>query len=570
MFKNMKLRKKLLISFLLVAVLASVAGIVGAAALRHVDSVYSDALENFGFAQGDIGQAMLQIAQSQADVIKIVSYTEPEDIDKAIKDMEDCVTEYYVNIEEVKATLSDANAQEIFSRIESQTTAYIALRDELVELGNTTDAERSHQAQVRVEQELDPLYEEFYGTWQELADYKTTKGDAESDRLSAMSNTLTVICTALCIVGLAISVVLGFSLSGSISKPVRESAARLIEFSKGDFRSPVPTAKNNDETRDVIDATAETINKLNRVIGDIDYQLNEMGGGNFNVDTRDADAYVGDLASILSALRNINGAVNEALLQVDESVEQVNAGGDQVSSGAQALAQGATEQASSVQELAATVAEISSQIQKTAEHAKTAEREDRTAGEELAVCSTHMNELVEAMSQIEDKSKEISRVVQTIEDIAFQTNILALNAAVEAARAGTAGKGFAVVADEVRNLATKSQEAAKSTTVLIEETVKAVAEGARISSETDQSLQKVVENSQRVLDAVTMISTATEEQAHAVNQVSTGIDQISSVVQTNSATAEESAAASEELSGQANVLKSLVNKFTLRRDGGMK
>ena len=179
-----------------------------------------------------------------------------------------------------------------------------------------------------------------------------------------------------------------------------------------------------------------------------------------------------------------------------------------------------------------------------------------------------MADLMGAMKAIEEKSVEISKVIKTIEDIAFQTNILALNAAVEAARAGSAGKGFAVVADEVRNLATKSQEASASTASLIEETVKAVNEGSRLSVETDEALKEVVIRAQKVMDAVTRISQATDAQSHDVAQVSTGIDQISSVVQTNSATAEQSAAASEELSGQANLLKELIGRFTLRKEVG--
>jgi len=567
MFKNLKLRGKLLLGFIAVAVLANIGGIVASTAMRYIDRGYSYALVNYGFAQGDIGQAMLKIAQVQSDTVKSVSYTNQAHITKAQNDIAQCQTQYMELVDTVKETLNDDNARAIFTRIETLTDQYIDLRDEIIAEGNTTDAEISRAAQERLEAELDPVYQNFYGAWQELAEYKSTTGDRESDDLSSWSSVMLFISNVLCLAGTGLAVALGIVLSRAISRPIMESAKRLIAFSKGDFKSPVPKAHSNDETRDVIDATAVTIEKLNRVIGDVAYQLEQMGHGNFTVESRDSDAYVGDLSAVLQSIRDVNNAVNDALLQVDASVDQVNAGGMQVSSAAQALAQGSTQQASSIQELAATVSDIANQINATAEHARTAEAEDRTAGEELNICSQRMDELVAAMQVIDGKSQEIGKVIKAIEDIAFQTNILALNAAVEAARAGVAGKGFAVVADEVRDLATKSQEAAQSTTTLIDATVRAVAEGTRLSGETDQALRRVVVNSEKVLEAVERISSATAEQSHAVSQVSGGIDQISAVVQTNSATAEESAAASEELSGQASLLKDLVGKFKLRRDG---
>ena len=178
----------------------------------------------------------------------------------------------------------------------------------------------------------------------------------------------------------------------------------------------------------------------------------------------------------------------------------------------------------------------------------------------------YMEEMVKAMEKISTSSQEIGKIIATIENIAFQTNILALNAAVEAARAGSAGKGFAVVADEVRNLATKSDQAAKATKELIDHSITSVQDGGEIVKKVSESLSKTVEATKLSMEAIQEIAQAVEEESEAIAQVTEGIDQISSVVQTNSATSEESAAASEELSSQAALMKELMSKFHLRSD----
>lgn len=303
---------------------------------------------------------------------------------------------------------------------------------------------------------------------------------------------------------------------------------------------------------------------LREIISDIGYFLDEMSQGNFLVKTRCEERYVGDYVHILTAARNINTRLSDTLSQINHASDLVSMGSGQVSTGAQTLSQGATEQASSVEELAATINEINGQVTETADNAKQASQVVSETGMEILDCDRQMQELNAAMSDISYKSGEISKIIKTIEDIAFQTNILALNAAVEAARAGEAGKGFAVVADEVRNLASKSAEAAKNTTELIESSIHAVENGTELTAKTAESLKKVVDGAKIIETTVERITSATGEQASSLNQVTAGVDQISSVVQTNSATAQESAAASEELSGQAQLLKNLVSQFKLK------
>ena len=386
----------------------------------------------------------------------------------------------------------------------------------------------------------------------------------DGERLSSMA---TLIIIIMCVVSAVIAVLMALYMSSGIVGPVNEMQEATLAVSKGDFNSDV-TFESRDAIGDLANNMRSLIRTIKVIITDVEYQLKSMGEGNFDVRSQHPEAYVGGFQRLDDAMGKLSAAVSETLSQIDVSADQVNSGGEQVSSSAQALAQGATEQASSIQELAATVGEINTKVEVTAGHASQAETDNKTAAETIMIASGHMTELMGAMHDIELKSQEISKVIKTIEDIAFQTNILALNAAVEAARAGSAGKGFAVVADEVRNLATKSQEASRSTATLIEDTVKAVKEGTRISAETEEALNEAIARAEKVTEAVVMISEQTNQQMHDVQQVSTGIDQISSVVQTNSATAEESAAASEELSGQANLLKELVGRFNLRQGTG--
>lgn len=370
---------------------------------------------------------------------------------------------------------------------------------------------------------------------------------------------LTIVIAAIAVIAIIAFVSVFIS---RMLKPIDGVVEAANKIAEGDLAVHLEV-----ETKDEIGTLADTFagmsENLQALIKDISYLLGQMAIGNFCIKSEVPEKYVGEYKEILDAMRGIHQTLNGTLSNIDQASEQVNAGASQVSSAAQALSQGATEQAASVEELSTTIAEISRHIQLTAENAQAANTLTGQVGDGVLQSNKKMDEMVAAMGEISEKSNEIGKIIKTIDDIAFQTNILALNAAVEAARAGAAGKGFAVVADEVRNLASKSAEAAKSTTVLIEETVDAVNNGTRIADETSQSLQSVVENANQVVKNIQAIADASNEQANSISQVTTGVDQISTVVQTNSATAQESAAASEELSSQSQMLKDLISKFKL-------
>lgn len=387
----------------------------------------------------------------------------------------------------------------------------------------------------------------------------------EENEIMASTKHITILLIIILVILIAVIVIsLYFIIRVTITNPIRKVTSAAQEIADGNFDVQL-TVKSEDELGQLAKAFSLTIDRLVNYQGYIDEMaesLSRISDGDLNIELqRD---YVGQFMKLKTNMQALLNNLNETLSQIRQASEQVASGADQVSDGAQALSQGAAEQASSIEELSASIAEITQQIRQNAENAISANQKAELAGREISNSNEQMKAMVDAMERINSKSSEISKIIKVIEDIAFQTNILALNAAVEAARAGMAGKGFAVVADEVRNLASKSADAAKNTTILIEETLVAVKGGTQIANDTARNLGESEKITREAVSLIEKITEASEMQAEATNQVNIGVEQIASVVQTNSATAEESAAASEELNAQAEMLKNLISQFKIK------
>ncbi|MBS5983255.1 MAG: methyl-accepting chemotaxis protein [Clostridium butyricum] len=504
----------------------------------------------------------LEIRKDTQIVVKnILLAVTTEDQNKAVQYINEANKYTQSVTDNIEKLESNFDNKELLEQLKNERAVQTRIRDELIKLVNENKKEEAIALyNSEYEKELNNLQD----TLVKIGDY--AKNNAERNYHSAITTkNITFIVLILISIGSIVSCIyMVFGLVKLLTKPIVELEEAAKKLEKGILDVEIKF-ESQDELGILANSFRNTCSFLKTIVLDINEILGQLSDGNFNVNSSRLEHYIGDFSTTKDSIQKIIESLNYTFFEIKEATVQVKGGAEQVAETSQTISEGATEQASAIEELTASLGEVNEKVQNSVKHAKETNVITSELGVQIEESNEKMNEMVKAMEEIDNSSRNIREIINTIASISEQTNLLALNAAIEAARAGESGKGFAVVAEEVRKLAEESSQAVKDTAELIESSIKSVEKGKIIADTTAVSLKEAVKKTEEAVQLVDNISNISEVQAVSINQINGGIDQIADVVQSNSAIAEESAAASEELSAQADTLESMISRFKLKK-----
>jgi len=557
--KNIKISRLVIVGFavvMLLSVIIGAVGIVGMSSISAADkTLYEEQTKPLEYISSMVETAQRMRAEARDAVVYAGDY---DKLDEIATSIETDKATFATNEENYKNAVTSQDAKDLIAQVDTlYNNNFLPTIERTMKFAKAGDVQIAKSTLESNAKETNQMID--------LLNQVFVNSNAAAQAKSASNQSLYVVCLAalgvVLVVSLAAAVLLGLTISKAINEPIKELVEVAAQFERGRLDTQI-TYEAKNEMGQLAQSLRYAFDRTEKVVNEISDMLLRMSEGDISVE--ELPEYAGDFAPISFAANTILESLNDMMTRMQAAADQVDSGAGQVSSGAQQLAQGATEQASSLEELAGAIESVSQKITDNNSHVTEASGHIRQTAGYVSDSNAQMQQMVEAMGDINTSSKQIANIIKVIDNIAFQTNILALNAAVEAARAGAAGKGFSVVADEVRNLAGKVADAAKQTTQLIENSVQKVDAGTQLADKTAEALRNVTENMNYVNETILKIEQSSAEQSSAIAEITQGVDQISNVVQNNSAAAEESAAASEELSAQADLLKEELSKFTLR------
>ena len=498
MYKNLKIQERLKKCFTVVALLASIAGVIGAIMMLIISAQYKHALTNYGFSQGDIGKAMIVFADARSAARGVIGYNDTDMIAtmKQIHDEKKQKFDDYWAI--VANTCVTGTEKDLYEQVNTLVQQYWDAEAQAMEIGASTDNEDSIKAQQMMNDTVDPLYEQVYSLTADLLNVNVNEGNSLEAKLSAMSIIFLIVIVAMIVFAFAQAMRMGSSIAKGIAVPLGELSDRFTTFAKGNLTDPFPVVDTQDEVADMINTANEMKETLKLVIADCGKHLADMASGNFDIRTDCPEVYQGEFEKLLLAMRDMKDQMIVTLRSIEDASSQVSAGSTNLAEASQSLAEGATEQAGAVEELQATITSITENIEKSADQAHESYVQAKQYADEADNSRVQMTAMVDAMTRINETSKNIENIISEIEDIASQTNLLSLNASIEAARAGEAGRGFAVVADQIRQLAEQSTKSAVDTRKLIEGSLEEIAEGNKAADKAAASIETVVKESAKL------------------------------------------------------------------------